>query len=715
MSLSTVTRLAPSARSASHARRIVEAAVAEAGLGQWLDEAVLLVTELVTNAVVHAGTELELHVKTDASTLRIEVVDRMPAVLPLIQYSPADAREGGRGIFLLDALATEWGTRHFGAGKSIWFCLGPGLPVGPRRPPSAYGADAGARRDISWLVGLPADLEEQLSSSRLISELFRRLVEALGLERAWLFFESAEDDRRWEAFAASDALIVAPDAVDVRRAVMSGSGRLLAPDPAGQLLPLRGHSAVAGAMVLDCAGDLAADDLALARLVGERISVVLRDARAQASQLRSRGSLALLAEASEMFAGTLDVQLAVTLTSNLVVPRFAGWSAVWTAFDPQPRLMTVAHADERELPRLRELLDSRDGQRFVAALMEEVVGGRPRRVAVDEAFPQLLPYAIGDLLAVPLVARRRMLGLLLVARQGGTYGIDDVSLLTDLGRRAALTIDNARLYEDRTSIAQALQASLLPPTLPRVVGMEFGARYAAAGEGNEVGGDFYDVFSVGDGRWALAIGDVCGKGAEAAAITGLARNVLRLLAREGAPPSASLRRLNEAILDLGERGRFCTAALALVEPDTNGLVVRMSVGGHPPPVLLRADGAATFTGRHGTVLGIMDDVEVVDDEVHLNPGEALVFYTDGVTERRHGQRMFGEHNLLECLRGAAGRSADYLAGQVEQDVRRFGPGAARDDLAVLVLRCAPIAAAIKQRAPASAPESVGSATAVLGE
>jgi anti-sigma regulatory factor (Ser/Thr protein kinase) len=254
MSLSTVTRLAPTARSASRARRIVEAAVAEAGLDQWLDEAVLLVTELVTNAVVHAGTELELHVQADASTLRIEVVDRMPAVLPLIQYSPADAREGGRGIFLLDALATEWGTRHFGAGKSIWFCLGPGLPVGPRRPPAAYDADAGARRDISWLVGLPADLEEQLSSSRLISELFRRLVEALGLERAWLFFESAEDDRRWEAFAASDALIAAPDAADVRRAVMSGSGRLLAPNPAGRLLALRGHSAVAGAMVLDCAG-----------------------------------------------------------------------------------------------------------------------------------------------------------------------------------------------------------------------------------------------------------------------------------------------------------------------------------------------------------------------------------------------------------------------------------------------------------------------------
>ena len=141
---------------------------------------------------------------------------------------------------------------------------------------------------------------------------------------------------------------------------------------------------------------------------------------------------------------------------------------------------------------------------------------------------------------------------------------DDAGLLLDLARRAALAVDNARLYEERTGIAQALQSSLLPPELPAVAHVEFGARYAAAGEGNEVGGDFYDVFDVPDGPWAVAIGDVCGKGPEAAAITGLARNVLRLLGREGIAPPAVLTRLNTAILDLGDRGRFCTATMATV-------------------------------------------------------------------------------------------------------------------------------------------------------
>ena len=688
-----VTTLPASGRSASSARRLIELAVAGTPLESLTDEALLLVTELVTNAVVHAGTAVELTIEARADGLRVEVLDRSPGTLPLIRESPEDIREGGRGIFLLDVLSTEWGTRHFVGGKAVWFLLRP--PGEPEVTPPVSVPQAGVeseptatRRDISWLVGLPADLEQQISSAQLIGELLHRLVEALGLATGWLVVQAADDERTWECIAAHDLTAPAPDPEVVRRLASAGADGVVENGQGGLVLPLRGRAGVFGALVLDGTASLTADEMAIARLVGDRVSVVLRDDRSQASQIRSRGSLALLAEASEMFAGTLDVQLAVTLAAQLVVPRFAAWAAVSTTYEHVPRLMAVAHSDESRSSALRVALSSVAGQALAERLVRDLVEHRPVLVASSELPAALGEDRSGDVLAVPLVARRRLLGLLLVGRPAGaSYADDDVGLLTDLARRAALAVDNARLYEERTSIAQALQASLLPPTLPTSDAVEFGARYAAAGEGNDVGGDFYDVFSLLDGGWGVAIGDVCGKGAEAAAITGMARDVLRLLTRDGGSPPAVLQRLNNVILELGERGRFCTTMLGTVRPEGEGLLVRLSSAGHPLPVLLTRAGEVSFVGRSGTVLGVVEDIEVADDEVLLQPGDSLVFYTDGVTERRDGSQMFGDDNLLACVRSSAGSSADAVAGRLEQEVRRFGAGVTRDDLAVLVLRC----------------------------
>jgi serine phosphatase RsbU (regulator of sigma subunit) len=181
----------------------------------------------------------------------------------------------------------------------------------------------------------------------------------------------------------------------------------------------------------------------------------------------------------------------------------------------------------------------------------------------------------------------------------------------------------------------------------------------------------------------------------------MARDVLRLLVRDGAAPPTALQRLNESILELDERGRFCTAALGIVQLGADGLHVRLSSAGHPPPVLVDAAGEARFVGRSGTLLGVVSDVELSEDEIVLSPGEFLVFYTDGVTERRHGMDMFGDQRLLSAVRAAAGRGADVIAGHLESDVRRFGTGPSRDDLAVLVLRCTAVAA--RDETPAREP------------
>jgi sigma-B regulation protein RsbU (phosphoserine phosphatase) len=690
----TMTTLPAQGRSPAAARRVVQEALGAAGLEVMLDDALLLVTELVTNAVVHAGTDIELHLSIGVDSARIEVVDHSAGSLPVLKGDPDAAREGGRGIFLLDALAQEWGTRHFPGGKSVWFSLGLVDRVVPRPLPLRLPArDTPAPPDVTWLLGLPADLEERLSSSQLLGELLHRLCGAMDLSDGWLVAEPFVEGDSWTIVASHEPAAVVPDVDLVRRLARGGTDQVVRSTGSSGaellVLPLRRRTGVFGALVLAGSDRLTEADVALARLVGDRMGVVMRDDWAHAAQLRDRGSLALLAEASEMFAGTLDVTLAVTLAAQLVVPRFAAWSGVYTTGEEGARLASVAHEDEGGLGPLRDALSADETQSLADRLVGEL-GDHPTLLLPHELPDELSSASSGEVLAVPLVARRRLLGVLLAGRQAGaSYARDDAGLLLDLARRAALAVDNARLYEERTAIAQALQASLLPPDLPSVAEVSFGARYAAAGAGNDVGGDFYDVFPLPGGDWALAIGDVCGKGAEAAAITGLARNVLRLLAREGRPPAAVLRRLNAAILELGERSRFVTASLATVTCRPEGLVLHLSSAGHPPPVRIAADGSADFVGTSGDLLGVLDDVTIADDEVLLKPGESLVFYTDGVTERRDGSLMFGEFNLLRACRSAAGSSADDIAGQLEQAVRDFSLDASRDDLAVLVVRAAP--------------------------
>ena len=207
---------------------------------------------------------------------------------------------------------------------------------------------------------------------------------------------------------------------------------------------------------------------------------------------------------------------------------------------------------------------------------------------------------------MPLSARGRTLGVMALGFNS-IVGEDHLSLFEDVARRGALAIDNARLYEERAQVARTLQRSLLPPVLPQVPGMELAARYLAAGEGNEVGGDFYDCFPTGDGDWALVIGDVCGKGAEAAAVTALARYTVRA--------SATLHSDRPQVVLAGPQrrdpprgrgdSRFCTVLYISLRPRPDGVKACVATGGHPLPLLMRADGRVETAGRPGTLLGIL--------------------------------------------------------------------------------------------------------------
>ncbi|MCW2608212.1 MAG: hypothetical protein JWO60_2905 [Frankiales bacterium] len=673
-------RLDPDPRAAAAARRHVRAVLGPAGLGAVEDEALLVLSELVTNAVVHAGTEVHVALAVERpGVLRLEVADRLPGVTPVVRDSD-DAREGGRGMFLLNNLAEEWGTTYRRDGKAVWCLLGGKSEDRRRAGAERQVAAVGMRTDLAWLLELPADLEDRLPVRLVLAELLHRLCDAMGVEQAAVLAGHLPTEP-WRELAARGPTWTDEERERAEAAARRSPHRVV-PDGDVLVLPLRARAGVVGSLVLRCEAAATTELHAVARLVADRLGVLVADEQMEAQRQQDRGALSLLAEASDMFAGSLDVQLAWTLATQLVVPRFGAWAAVLSFPEQGPRLEALNCGAEEQLALLRVALSSEAGTALARGLSGTLSSVQP--VVVD---PGAVLFEFGaDVLAVPLVARRRLLGCLLVGRSTGRYGAQESDLLLDLGRRAALASDNARLYEDRSAVARALQASLLPAVLPTSAHAEFGAVYAAAGEGNEVGGDFYDVFALGDGRHVVAIGDVCGKGPEAAAITGLARQVLRLSLRDGRSASEAYARLNAAILELGDAGRFLTSALAVLRPVPGGLEAVLSCAGHPAPVLRRASGACATVGEVGDLLGVLPQVDVPPVTLHLEVGDSLVFYTDGVTERRNADRQFGEDGLLAALAGTGGGDAATLARRVQTAVLSYSRTAPRDDMAVLTVQ-----------------------------
>ncbi len=259
-------------------------------------------------------------------------------------------------------------------------------------------------------------------------------------------------------------------------------------------------------------------------------------------------------------------------------------------------------------------------------------------------------------------------------------------MLEELGHRAAVAIDSARLYQQRSAIARTLQNSLLPPVLPEIAGVEAAAVYRAAGAGIDVGGDFYDLFSVADDEWIAVIGDVCGKGTEAAAVTALARYTIRAAAVRRRSPASILHWLNAAMCRQDLQGRFCT--IACVHLDTSRPVIRIAVacGGHPPALLRRADGAVEEVGVPGTLLGLVPDPKLEDQRAELRAGDALVLYTDGITEARAPAHVLGPEELREALAAMAGETAEQLVEQLTALAIGADGTPPRDDIAVLALR-----------------------------
>ncbi len=261
----------------------------------------------------------------------------------------------------------------------------------------------------------------------------------------------------------------------------------------------------------------------------------------------------------------------------------------------------------------------------------------------------------------------------------------------DARQAQTATLEALDAAEQAAMLSRTLQESLLPPHLPDIPGLELAARYLRGGRGAEVLGDFYDVFHSPRGNWGVVVGDVAGKGAQAAKTTALARYTLRAAAARTATPTANLAALNTALLEwFTDDAQFLTAVYATVRPHPAGFAVRVACGGHPPALIRRAGGAVEPLGVPGIILGCVGDPQLREQRGLLRPGDSLIMYTDGVTEARRpaDREMFGTERLMDLLAGTPATSAARLAGAVEAAVLEHTARDVVDDTAVLVLHVA---------------------------
>jgi serine phosphatase RsbU (regulator of sigma subunit) len=440
--------------------------------------------------------------------------------------------------------------------------------------------------------------------------------------------------------------------------------------------------------------------LVLAAYTAVAVAVAWEEA-ARGSANLARRRLGFLARANEELVSSLDFRETLKRVVDLAVPELADWCAIELHTD-EGRVFEVAHVLPERLEELRETIDLYGRGGPGSPVDQVMASGEPillrrisdqllQRLARDEEhLRRLRRLDIGSAVVVPLRTRGRAVGVLSMANseRSRTFGPDDLAFTEELARAAATAIDNARLYEERSRIARTLQSSLLPPSLPAIPGVEVVARYRPTGRGTLVGGDFYDMFETGSSGWALVMGDVCGKGTEAAALTGLVRHTIRATAVRAPEPTEVLRAVNERILREGA-DRFCTVAYAHLRRENGALRITAGCGGHPPPLVIRPGQNVKAADCLGTLLGVVAEPRLAQETFTLGPGDLAVFYTDGVTEEYDRAGISGEGRVVSILWEAADLDAEGVADRIYKDVVEFSPGPPRDDMALLVLRVPP--------------------------
>lgn len=415
--------------------------------------------------------------------------------------------------------------------------------------------------------------------------------------------------------------------------------------------------------------------------------------------------LEFLSRAGQLLGSSLDLDTTLQQVCDLAIERLADWCSIDMFDHGDVRLAALAHRDPAKMSyarRLRERfpVDLTNDQGLARVLRS----GEPEitpdidepliRAALSE-IPDFSPLDIEEFVAlglrsslvVPLrtAAGRIIGGLTLVAEANRRkYDDDDVRLALEVGGRAAVAVENAQLYQRIERSARTLQRSLLPAELPATGIVDIAAQYHPLFDPDMVGGDFYDVFETMGGRWCVVIGDVAGKGVEAAALTAAVRWTARAALNRDLSPAETMRQLNDSLIrqDWGER--FVSIFVGVLEPAGSGVAVHFACGGHPPPVLHRPFGETEFLISDGDLVGLFAKSRWLAHSTWLGPGESLVLYTDGFTDTKSDDVWFDDFGMLSAVKTApSNASAALLAAHISAVVKESGEQ--RDDRALLVL------------------------------
>jgi PAS domain S-box-containing protein len=409
-----------------------------------------------------------------------------------------------------------------------------------------------------------------------------------------------------------------------------------------------------------------------------------------------------MAGASRVLASSLDYNETLQRVARLTVPQLASWCAI-DLLNEQGEIERVAihHPD----PAMMDLADRLNRDYRLSpdepAGVPEVIRTGEARVYTDIPPDALAMYArdhrhlellsaIGAtaVILVPMIGAAGTIGAITLVSSGEDRRLsaEDLPLAERLARRAGTAVENARLYTERTRIAHTLQKALLPESLPEIPGVEVVARYCAAGELNDVGGDFYDVFDHRPDRWMLVIGDVCGKGPRAAGVTALARHTLRAAAMSEQSPEEMLATLHLALRRQPVGADLCTVCLVTLEHTTGNPRLTVALAGHPPPLLVKANGETSLVGEHGTLLGVLDPIDVGLAQIEIGPGDTLLLYTDGLPDAGVAGAQLGEAGMIELCSTAAREGLQEMLEHIERAAVDHAEGSLRDDLALLGVR-----------------------------
>jgi PAS domain S-box-containing protein len=429
------------------------------------------------------------------------------------------------------------------------------------------------------------------------------------------------------------------------------------------------------------------------------------EALAAAEQERiNRERLEFLGRINDALSAAHDRHELMRNVTQAAVPRLGDWCSIYVLPEPGAAIpeVEIAHVDPEMVAYALELQERFPYDPHATVGMPNVI-----RTAEPEFYPVIDDAVLEDLdtpaeqrevvrklvlrssISVPLVKRGQVLGglSLIMTDSGRQYTEDDVTLIEAVAARIASSLENLRLGEAQRSIASTLQASLLPAELPVIDGVDIAVRYWANGEGIDVGGDFYDLFRLADDRWAVVIGDVCGTGPAAAAVTGLARHTIASAAWHSDDHVAVLENLNRAMRER-RTNSFCTVVYGTLETDDGDPRFTAAIAGHPLPIVVRADGTVHRVGVPGSLVGVFDDIHVTPTVTPLHPGDTLLLYTDGITDVRPPYGL--NPDQLDDLVGRAVAStttAEELADRLHSDLSDILPITDRkDDIALLILR-----------------------------